>query len=67
MLIQEEPILKKQEIHSISLMGQQGVENKLEKKNGKGKEGASKIKVQFVDILDLSIRSNTNFFFKLIF
>lgn len=63
MLIQEEPILKKQEIHSIGLMGQQGVENKLEKKNGKGKEGASKIKVQFVDILDLSIRSNTIFFF----
>ena len=45
MLIQEEPILKKQEIHSIGLMGQQGVENKLEKKNGKGKQRALKIKV----------------------
>ena len=37
MLIQREARLKKKGIHSVNLMGQQGAEEKLERKNGKGK------------------------------
>ena len=50
MLIQEESRLKKQRIHSINLMGQQGVVKKPGKNNGKGKQGLHKVNVSFAQI-----------------
>ena len=53
MLIQEEARFKKQGIHSVNLMGQQGARKKLGKKNGKVKQGPLKINVSSVQIHNL--------------
>ena len=51
LLIQEEARLKKLGIRSSNLMGQKGVGKKPRKKNGKGKQGLSKVNQSSTQIL----------------